>query len=141
MKKLILMGRTGAGKTTLTQALCGKTVAYDKTQYVKVTDNYIDTPGEYTETKFYGGALAVYAYDSDAVGLVQSATEPFSLFPPCCAATANRPVIGIITKINSPHACVDLARIWLENAGCETIFAVDSVNNTGVLKILEYLND
>lgn len=139
MKKLILMGRSGAGKTTLTQALSGKAVTYDKTQFVKVTENYIDTPGEYTETKFYGGALAVYAYDSDVVGLVQSATEPFSLFPPCCAATANRPVIGIITKINSPFARVDMARMWLENAGCERIFSVDSKKNEGLSEIIEYL--
>ena len=34
MKKIILMGRVGCGKTTLTQALRGKTIHYHKTQYI-----------------------------------------------------------------------------------------------------------
>ena len=34
MKKLILIGRTGCGKTTLTQALLGKKLVYHKTQAV-----------------------------------------------------------------------------------------------------------
>ena len=37
MKKLILMGRVAAGKTTLTQALKGEQLHYCKTQYI----NYI----------------------------------------------------------------------------------------------------
>ncbi|MGL5436431.1 MAG: EutP/PduV family microcompartment system protein [Lachnospiraceae bacterium] len=32
MKKIMLVGRSGAGKTTLTQALKGKTITYHNTQ-------------------------------------------------------------------------------------------------------------
>ena len=48
MKKLMLFGRVGAGKTTLTQALRGEEIKYFKTQYVNYLDTVIDTPGEYT---------------------------------------------------------------------------------------------
>lgn len=51
MKKIILMGRVGCGKTTLTQALRGKKIHYHKTQYINHYDVIIDTPGEYAETK------------------------------------------------------------------------------------------
>ena len=34
MKKLVLIGRSEAGKTTLTQALRGEKIHYHKTQYV-----------------------------------------------------------------------------------------------------------
>ena len=47
MKKLILIGRSEAGKTTLTQALRGETITYKKTQYINYFDVIIDTPGEY----------------------------------------------------------------------------------------------
>ena len=47
MKKLILMGRVAAGKTTLTQALKGEQLHYCKTQYIDYMDTIIDTPGEY----------------------------------------------------------------------------------------------
>ncbi|MBO7296729.1 MAG: ethanolamine utilization protein EutP, partial [Clostridia bacterium] len=56
MKKLILVGRVAAGKTTLTQALKGEQLHYCKTQYINYFDTIIDTPGEYTEVKQLGAA-------------------------------------------------------------------------------------
>ena len=50
MRKIILMGRSEAGKTTLTQALKGEKVTYKKTQYINHYDVIIDTPGEYLQT-------------------------------------------------------------------------------------------
>lgn len=47
MKKIMLVGRSGAGKTTLTQAMKGKKITYHKTQYINNYDVIIDTPGEY----------------------------------------------------------------------------------------------
>ena len=38
MKKLILIGRSGVGKTTLTQALKGEKTEYHKTQYIDYGD-------------------------------------------------------------------------------------------------------
>jgi ethanolamine utilization protein EutP (predicted NTPase) len=58
MKKIILMGRSGAGKTTLTQALQGEKITYKKTQYINHYDVIIDTPGEYLQTGTLGRALA-----------------------------------------------------------------------------------
>ena len=50
MKRLILMGRSESGKTTLKQALTGEAVHYHKTQYIHYDDVLIDTPGEYAQT-------------------------------------------------------------------------------------------
>ena len=36
--------------------------------------------------------------EADVVGLLISATEPFSLYPPNVTAQANREVVGIVTK-------------------------------------------
>ena len=47
MKKIMLVGRSGAGKTTLTQAMKGRKTTYHKTQYINNYDVIIDTPGEY----------------------------------------------------------------------------------------------
>lgn len=141
MKKIILVGRSGSGKTTLSQALSGEELSYDKTQYVKRTDGFIDTPGEYAETKMFGGALAIYSYESDVIGLVQNACEPFTLFPPAIVAMANRPVIGIITQIDCEGARVDLAQLWLENAGCRKIFRISSKTGEGLSELLDYLRD
>lgn len=139
MKKLILMGRSESGKTTLKQALSGEKVHYDKTQYIHYNDVLIDTPGEYAQTHHLGYALALYAYEADVVGLLVAATESYTLFPPNITCMVNREVIGIVTKINDPKANLSLAELWLRNAGCREIFFVDSVTGEGVDKVLQHL--
>lgn len=141
MKKIILIGRSESGKTTLTQALRGEKIHYNKTQYANHFDVIIDTPGEYIQTRTLGAALAMYTFEADVVGLLVSASEPYSLFSPCVTPLANRDVIGIVTKINDKNANCELAKNWLELAGCRKIFFVDSVTGEGVWQIFEYLRE
>lgn len=139
MRKLILMGRSECGKTTLIQALNGEKIRYEKTQDVKHSKITIDTPGEYIQTRTLGAALAMYTFESDIVGLLASAVEPYSLYSPCVTPLANREVIGIVTKCDKPDANVELAKNWLEVAGCEKIFCVSSYTGEGIKELLEYL--
>lgn len=141
MKKIILVGRSECGKTTLTQALKGEKIEYCKTQYVNHFDVIIDTPGEYIQTKNLGNAIALYAYEAQVVGLLLSATEPYSLYPPNITCLVNREVIGIITKIDEPGADVERARRWLTLTGCQKIFEVNSKDHEGIPQILEYLRE
>lgn len=141
MKKMILVGRSECGKTTLRQALKGKKIKYEKTQYINHYDVIIDTPGEYAENKSLARALALYAYECDIVALLISAIEPYSLYPPCVTGVSARPVIGIVTKTDAPNANVDQAVAWLELAGCETIFCVSSYTGEGIWQILDFLKE
>ena len=141
MKKIVLMGRSECGKTTLTQALKGEKIQYHKTQYVNNFDVVIDTPGEYAQTKNLGYALALYSYEADVVGLLLSATEPYSLSPPCVTPMANRDVIGIVTKVDVEGGDPERARRWLSLAGCKKIFYVNSTANEGIPELLDYLRE
>ena len=141
MKKLILMGRSESGKTTLTQVLRGEEISYDKTQYIKFENTLIDTPGEYAQTHHLGRALALYSYEADIVGLLISATEPYSLFPPCITCMANREVIGIVTKIDREDADAERAERWLRLAGCEKVFYISSHTGEGINNLLEFLKN
>ncbi|MCM1174514.1 MAG: EutP/PduV family microcompartment system protein [Blautia sp.] len=141
MKRLILIGRSEAGKTTLTQALKGETITYKKTQYVNYFDVIIDTPGEYAQTAKLGRALALYSYEADVVGLLLAANEPYSLYPPNITCMVNRDVIGIVTKIDREDANPEQAAKWLRLTGCKKIFFVNSKANEGVAEILEYLSE
>jgi len=141
MKKLILIGRVAAGKTTLSQALMGEQIHYYKTQYINYMDAIIDTPGEYTERRETGGALALYAYEADVVGLVLSANEPYSIFNPCLTSMVNREVIGIVTGIDKPDARPELVESWLRLAGCERVFHVSSYTGEGIAEIAAFLNE
>ncbi len=137
----MLFGRVGAGKTTLTQALRGEEIKYFKTQYVNYLDTVIDTPGEYTERRETSGALALYAYEADVVGLVLSANEPYSIFAPCLTSMVNREAVGIITGIDKPDANVERVDRWLRLAGCKRIFPVSSITGEGIKELVDFLND
>lgn len=141
MNKVILIGRSESGKTTLTQALTNKGIRYEKTQIVQRGDFIIDTPGEYIQTRNFGGALAVYAYESDIVGLLISADEPFSLFPPNITSMANRLVVGIVTGIDKKEARIDRAENWLKLAGCKKIFKVSPTTGEGIDELRNFLSN
>ena len=94
MKKLFLMGRSEAGKTSLTQALKGEELHYVKTQYTTSNDDTIDSPGEYAESKRFSVGLACFSFEADVVAVVQAADEPFNLFSACLRSFILRPLIG-----------------------------------------------
>ena len=139
MKKTIFIGHSGAGKTTLIEALRGEELVYRKTQYISYESDFMDTPGEYAEGNDLGGALAVYSYEADVVALVIAATDEYSIFPPACAPVANRPVIGVVTKCDDPAARPELARMWLELSGCNPIFFTSSKEARGIDDLMAYL--
>ena len=139
MKKLILMGRSGVGKTTLTQALKGEKVEYQKTQSIDYGDFLIDTPGEYAENHDLGAALCLYAYEADVVALLIAADEQYSLFPPNITCMVNREVIGIVTKCDKADPAK--AENWLRLSGCETVYKVDSKSKKGINQVLDHLKN
>lgn len=141
MKKLFLMGRSEAGKTSLTQALKGEELHYKKTQYTNTADDTIDSPGEYAESKRFSVGLACFSFEADVVAIVQAADEPYNLFSPSLRSFILRPIIGIITKVDSPYANVPMVRQWLINAGCERIFMVNNVTREGIEELLQYLEE
>lgn len=141
MKKLFLMGRSEAGKTSLTQALRGEELHYVKTQYTSSGDDTIDSPGEYAESKRFSVGLACFSFEADVVAVVQAADEPYNLFSPSLRSFILRPLIGIITKIDSPCANIPMVRQWLLNAGCERIFLINNVTREGIGELMEYLKE
>lgn len=141
MKKLFLMGRSEAGKTSLTQALKGEELHYVKTQYTNTSEDTIDSPGEYAESKRFSVGLACFSFEADVVAIVQSADEPFNLFGDSLHAFILRPLIGVITKTDSPYANIPMVRQWLLNAGCERIFLVNNVTREGISELIEYLEE
>ena len=141
MKKLFLMGGSEAGKTSLTQALKGESLHYVKTQYTNTNEDTIDTPGEYAESKVCGVALACFSFEADVVAIVQAADEPYDLFSASLRAFIQRPLIGVITKIDSPYANIPMVEQWMQEAGCERIFLVNNATGAGIQELLAYLED
>lgn len=140
MKKILLIGKTGCGKTTLTQRVNGEEIKYKKTQMITIEEDVFDTPGEYLENKFMYSALIISSYDSDVIGLVQASDDPENMFPPSFSTAFTKPVIGIITK-SDLNGDLHSAEEKLKNAGAEKIFILSSYDDSGIEELLEYLKE
>ncbi|WP_409422920.1 EutP/PduV family microcompartment system protein [Pseudaeromonas sp. ZJS20] len=141
MKRLMLIGQSQSGKTTLVQCLQELPLHYHKTQALDYGDLAIDTPGEYLENRCLYSALITTSYDADVVALVQSAAADGSRFAPLFACAFNKPVIGIITKADQSSGPQQLERACqhLGQAGANTLFITSSLTGEGIAALRAFL--
>lgn len=140
-KRIILIGRSTAGKTTLCQRLNHEELNYCKTQTVQIINrNMIDTPGEYLERRGFRGALMVSSTEADLIIFVQDATENGTMFPPQFGTMFAKPCVGVVSKIDiaTPQQIAD-AETFLRAAGAGRIFRISSVTGEGVKALAEEL--
>ena len=126
MKRIILIGPIGSGKTTLTQRLKNQTITY--------IDNFIDTPGEYMEHHQMLNRLQMTAVDADLVVLLQSITDQRLVYPSGFCSMFTKPTLGVITKIDQLHHESDLsyAKKMLITAGVQEIIAMSALTNQNI---------
>ena len=140
-KRIILIGRSTAGKTTLCQRLNHEELNYCKTQTIQIINrNMIDTPGEYLERRGFRGALMVSSTEADLIIFVQDATENGTMFPPQFGTMFAKPCVGVVSKIDiaTPQQIAD-AEAFLRAAGAGRIFRISSVTGEGVKALAEEL--
>lgn len=101
----------------------------------------IDSPGEYAESKHFSVGLVCFSFEADVIAIVQAANEPFNLFSDGSRNFLLRPLIGIITKVDSPHANIPMVRQWMENMGCERIFMVNNKTREGISELMDCLQN
>ena len=138
-KRIILIGRSTAGKTTLCQRINNEELRYYKTQTVQVINqNMIDTPGEYLERRGSRGALVVTSADADIILMVQDAT----VFPPLfCSMFSGKPCVGIVTKADlASEEQIERAKQYLKDAGAGELYVTSAVTGDGVNKLVEDLH-
>jgi len=135
---IIFIGPSGAGKTTLIQALYGEDLRYRKTQTIEVHSAIIDTPGEFLEQKNLNRSLLVSSYDADLVVFLEPADSEQFFFPPGFRAMFAVPVVGVITKCDLTED-LSSARFRLEYAGVDEIFPVSAVSGEGCETLAHFL--
>ena len=118
-RRIIMIGRSMAGKTTLCQYLSDQQLKYKKTQAVEIINkNMIDTPGEYLERTYMRGALMVYS------------------------SSFAKPCIGVVTKSDkATEKQLEDAQKYLKIAGAKEIFVTSSYEGTGFEPFLKYFED
>lgn len=134
-----MVGKSGCGKTTLSQRLMGEEIQYQKTQSIQLVGNgIVDTPGEYLERKQFYNALTVTAVEADIILLLISATDDQNVFSPGMNTMfGGKPAIGVVTKTD---LCGDRERIrqaeeLLCLAGAKEVFETGLNDPDGLEKL------
>lgn len=141
-KRIMLIGRSTAGKTTLCQRIFNDDIRYHKTQTVTVEHEVmIDTPGEYLERRGYRGALMVTSADADIILFLQDATENGTMYPAQFSTMFTKPCLGVVTKIDvADKKQISDAEVYLRAAGAHRIYRISSVTGEGVDELLRTLD-
>ena len=76
--------------------------------------------------------MTITSHDADIIGLVQDSSSEDCWFSGGLTSKFEKPVVGVITKIDKDDSNPKQARSYLELAGCTTIFEVSSYTGEGV---------
>lgn len=139
MKKMMLIGESGVGKTTMIQVLSGESFTSRKTMAVEFCGQFIDTPGEFIENRRFYPALITTSADCDVVAMLQDSTRISSLFPPLFSSIFTRRVVGVVTKVDVDGGNVERAERFLKNAGAREIIRSSSITGVGLDILKEML--
>lgn len=139
-RKIILMGRSRVGKTTLLQAIHNEVIEYKKTQEIIMHDDAIDTPGEYIDQSGLWRACIIAACDADIVVLVHDAGNTMGRLPQMFSMTFAKPTIGVVTKIDGKtEEEIQLAENFLKMSGASKIVRTSSYNHEGIQELMDLI--
>ncbi|CUH94335.1 hypothetical protein P22_0401 [Propionispora sp. 2/2-37] len=142
MKKVMLLGAAGAGKTTLLHVLRQDGRQTEKTLTIEFYDGGIDTPGEYSQIPRFYSSLMVTAMEASVILILQDASNAMLSLPPGFRGMFNKPVAGVVTKVDRADADRERACRYLRQAGVKKpVFFVSVVTGEGLEELIEYLEE
>lgn len=97
-KRIMVVGPTRSGKTTLVNELNGFSGKLKKTQDIIYGQNTIDVPGSYIENRWMYKHLITISQDASHILLLMDQSKSDTVYPPRFAQSFRCPVIGVISK-------------------------------------------
>lgn len=142
MKKYVLVGAVGAGKTSLFNALMGDFELARKTQAVDYNAlGGIDTPGEFFSHPHLYKAMISTTTDADIIIYVHSAEDSVCRLPRgILEIYKNKTLITVVTKIDLPTVNLDKIHEMLKENGLkEPFFDLNTQNPSDIDRLKTYL--
>ncbi len=139
-KRIMVIGPTQSGKSTLINFLNDSARPLKKTQDVIYGKNTIDTPSSYIENPSMYKYLIATAQAASHVLILVDQARPTEVYPPGFAKTFTCPVIGVVTKTDLVPENADLCNQQLRKIGIfEPYFWISLKDNRNVDSLKHYL--
>lgn len=139
-KRIMAVGPTGAGKSSLLHALGLSEAPATKTEHVRITPRSIDTPGEMLDIPSLYHALITSSVKADLVLFLADPTRKCS-FPIRIARALRAPVVGVVTKADlAGPEDMARARQALKRAGVGQIVETSIVDGSGFKELGELIS-
>ena len=138
MRRIILIGPIGCGKSTLCQVLNERELRYRKTQAIEFLHDTIDTPGEYLENRRLNAALMITAVQAEVVILMQACDDERVLFAPGFSSLfGGKPVWGVASKADLAKTAGHVKRVEekLLRAGAERTFCISCYDSRSIRRL------
>lgn len=139
-KRVMVIGPTGCGKTTLVNALNDHDGPIRKTQNIIYKDKTMDVPGAYIENAWMYKHLIAAAQEASHVLILVDQSRNDDVYSPGFAKVFRCPVIGVIAKCDLSAENEALAIQKLKKLGiAEPYFKISVSDRTGIKELKEYL--
>jgi ethanolamine utilization protein EutP len=139
-KRIMVIGPTNCGKTTLVHALNDEDGPIRKTQNLIYGKNTIDVPGSYIENTWMYKYLISAVQDASHVLILVDQSKIADVYSPGFAKVFRCPVIGVITKIDLMPENEDLCIRQLKNIGAaDPYFKISVPSGDGISALKEFL--
>jgi ethanolamine utilization protein EutP len=139
-KRIMVIGPTNCGKTTLVNALNDSDVPRRKTQNIIYGKNTIDVPGSYIENSWMYKYIISAVQDASHVLILIDQSNCADVYSPGFAKVFRCPVIGVITKMDVKIENEDLCIRQLKKIGVtEPYFKISIPTGKGINELKEFL--
>lgn len=139
-KRVMVIGPSRCGKTTLVRALEEDDRPLRRTPDLIYGKRTMDCPGSYVENADMYKHLIAASQDASHVLILVDQSRPIDIYSPNFARVFTKPVVGVITKVDltpeNEESCMRQMRL----IGIESpIFRVSVPQGIGIAALKEYL--
>lgn len=139
-KRVMVVGPTNCGKTSLVNVLNDFEGPLRKTQDMIYGINTIDAPGAYIENAWMYKHLIAAAQDASHVLILVDQSKVSDVYSPGFAKVFRCPVIGVISKSDLLPENEELCKRQLRQIGAtEPYFKISAKTGAGISALKEYL--
>lgn len=141
MKRVMVVGQTGAGKTSLLKALGVWEGHVRKTEALAYGPQCIDTPGEFFDIPMFYHVLIQTSIKAAVILFLMDPLRPRHVVPNF-SKTLRAPVIGVVSKADAatPKA-IESAIQGLQASGVTEIHVVSSETGEGLERLSQRIRE